>query len=345
MSGTLEHLSEHIHDQRWREVFLLTASLLHEATPLFSALQKSTQMLLKDEKILLSIQAWSKKCAAHTQDYKAPALRSLLWIIPLNLARGLALARDLGLDRDNAFGRDNVFNHACIFARDLTLNLALDLDHARDLTLNRIYRLHHNLDRDLARDAALALDHVHDLDLALDLNRTLVLDRALALNLALALDHARDSLDLTLDSALDLVLQDASPLVRKDLVFFEKSINKTNLLLITSVFGYISKKKRAKKRVEKLKSLLEKSEISSIVPSHQASDKEWRGFYKKLCEEIEKYLGLELAQVEEINTRKAIAYLKANQLFFDCLQVATVENRKAIENMILNIPDSTKETL
>ena len=38
----------------------------------------------------------------------------------------------------------------------------------------------------------------------------------------------------------------------------------------------------------------------------------------------------------------AIAYLKANQLFWECLQVARVEDREVIEDMILKAPDDSE---
>ena len=39
--------------------------------------------------------------------------------------------------------------------------------------------------------------------------------------------------------------------------------------------------------------------------------------------------------------RKTVsAYLAGNRLFYDCLQVATVDNRAAVEDMILNTPEA-----
>ena len=79
--GTLGGLTTHLNDTRWREVFLLTASILHEATPLFQAIQKSAQSVLRNKSRLLTVQAWAVQRVArlHFINEKRYAIRSLYW--------------------------------------------------------------------------------------------------------------------------------------------------------------------------------------------------------------------------------------------------------------------------
>ncbi len=61
----LERLTTHLSDRRWREVFLMTASLLHEASPLFTGLQKAAQHLMENRPHILATQTWSSQCHSY----------------------------------------------------------------------------------------------------------------------------------------------------------------------------------------------------------------------------------------------------------------------------------------
>ena len=78
--------------------------------------------------------------------------------------------------------------------------------------------------------------------------------------------------------------------------------------------------------------------ISLKPPSHSASKQAWQKFNRNIHNQTENFLGLNLDKLEKMDYRIALRYLVANQLFFDCWQVATVEDREAIEDMILNMP-------
>ncbi|MBT3321325.1 MAG: NACHT domain-containing protein [Anaerolineae bacterium] len=293
IGGTLERLSKHSNDRRWREVFLLTASLLHEASPLFTALQKNAQKILENDSYALQMQSWTIEKAGRAIDYKKSGMRSLYWFIPLNYALGFNF--DYPLDIANTL--DILLAHA----------IARDID---AVPLARSYARYDYIDR--ARALNLAVNLTDGYDLAYDLDSVRVRN-------------------LTRDSAL----QDAA---HKDLVFFEKSINKTNLLLITHLFTFLQKKEHSKKRKEKLQIILHNHGISLKPPSHSASKQAWQKFNRNIHNQTENFLGLNLDKLEKMDYRIALRYLVANQLFFDCLQVATVEDREAIEDMILNMP-------
>ena len=149
--GTVKQLMQYVGDDRWREVFKLTAGMLDDATEFFEKYLTAVTGLLEAELQLLALLNWAaKKGTQPLVAYRQPALRAFL----LHLAR----ARALALDRAVAF------DHALDQALDLTLDLDLDL--AGVLALARV------LDLDL--DPALDLDPVLDLarEVAIKLNLT-----------------------------------------------------------------------------------------------------------------------------------------------------------------------------
>jgi predicted NACHT family NTPase len=153
--GTLANLVGHCADARWREVFLLTTSLLPDAGQFMKTFQHSVDELLEGDEGLQSVLLWANKRSTSIQaeawsvrpaylfvDLYYPS-RSLDRDLTLDLTRALDLALDLAID------------HALDRAISLDLALALALDRAISLALGRAFSLNRALDR--------ALNHVHDL--------------------------------------------------------------------------------------------------------------------------------------------------------------------------------------
>ena len=299
--GTLEALSVHLNDSRWREVFLLTASLLDDATPLFQAMQNSAQEILAQDTNLLHIQRWAVNHAESAPNNTQASLRSLYWVLLLNLVYAHVLDRDRDLARARALALD------------------LDLDRALDLSLD--HGLYLSLEFARAHARAFALDLARDIYLARDIAHTL-------------------ALDLTHD--LDLFFKKPHPSAHQFPDFFETTLNKTNLLLISQLLRISPAKERTKVRVEKLSKLLDKAQEATSPPAPHTSKRVWRNFHQVIRKNTEVYLGLDFDKVERIDAEIALNYLKANRPFLDCLQVATVEDRAAVEDMILNIPEGWK---
>jgi hypothetical protein len=83
---------------------------------------------------------------------------------------------------------------------------------------------------------------------------------------------------------------------------------------------------------------LKKDELFAC-PSYRASNQNWKKFNKALLQIAGCLLNLDLNEPwDSGDLNSALAYLEANQLFRECLQVARVENREAIEDMILKAP-------
>ncbi|MBT3337854.1 MAG: hypothetical protein HN391_08020, partial [Anaerolineae bacterium] len=419
ISGTLNRLSLHLNDRRWREVFLLTASLLHEASPLFKALQSSAQNLLDKRKELHIVQRWCIEQATTHSTHHTSVLRSLCWFIPLNIARAHTLERSLKrvLNRDHSFTRKMVqdiaraLEHSDLLNRSLARAFATDKPRGHDFnsmvlepTYKRARTLHHDIDRarvivharindrtliltqaiklkslrslarkmsdDLSRDRnftrerglarkidivlARAQDKAHFIDRnstnALDLERALdhALERALELDLGLESEFSK-ALDITIAPETKKIIQHSldwyisrhtsSTSASLDFVFFKKGVIKTNIFLLASIFQKLPKKERQQKHLKILKRLLENGDETFTCPSYKASDKVWENFYAKSKNSTESFLELRIEDIKNLDIDIAQSYIAANQLFWDCLQVATVEDREAIEDMILNVPE------
>ena len=147
----------HLHDEQWREVFLLTAGLMREADDLLEAMEAESAKLINTPKLKTLFQ-WTERITGTSNDrYNGIAKRSF------------ALYQYFSLHLLNEIYEvvENIVNH--------------DLDLYRDL-----YRyLYRYLDRDLYRDLYRYLDLYRDLyfdrDRDRDLYRYLDLDRDLYL--------------------------------------------------------------------------------------------------------------------------------------------------------------------
>jgi len=136
--GTLAGLINHLGDARWREVFLLTASLLNKnnADAFFGLFKRAIDGLVKGDKQLVKLLEWAdKKANSVKTSYKVAALRSFYCVLPFDardpardLARVFDLAFDLAFDRGRDFDYD--------FTRFLGRAHFLAFDRARDLDLD-----------------------------------------------------------------------------------------------------------------------------------------------------------------------------------------------------------------
>jgi hypothetical protein len=231
-------IDQYLTDDRWREVFLLTASMLDDADLFFEQFALALERMACEEDVIADLVSWAEKQAerARNKGIKLSEMRSQCMCYALALARALIrdrnLARDRDLVRDHArdLGRELDRTHDLALAlaldRDRARDLARDLDRARarelDLQLERARARDRDLDNALARARALARDL--DLDLgcafARDLERECDLARAHANTRALDRDHARPlahALDLDFERAIahDLDRESARALAHK----------------------------------------------------------------------------------------------------------------------------------
>ena len=166
--GTLERLLDHVTDDQWDEVFLLTVSLLDDDVDDFFALfiERLNGISAKSKEVqqLLTWAQEQAETAAHVQKLAFKPVSVRAWYLALDLGYTL----DIDLDPDPGYANAIVahldHNLDRTIAHDLDLELALDLD--LDRTIN------HNLFPDLAQGINSARKLTQQLGY-LDLNKVL----------------------------------------------------------------------------------------------------------------------------------------------------------------------------
>jgi predicted NACHT family NTPase len=138
-SGTVERLiSKHLTDNRWHEVFLMTASLLDDANNFFELFLKKTASFLETDPNFLDQVRWVYLTAnKNIHRLQIPLKESVL----IYIARSLALAstRDkkiyLDLELSLVLAQKNDNDHILANNLDAAFILAQDHDFARNLNL------------------------------------------------------------------------------------------------------------------------------------------------------------------------------------------------------------------
>ena len=118
-SGALDRLLSHIADDKWREVFLLSASLLPDATMFLTSFEGALQRLIVGRPQLAPWLRWIDALATKSlASYRRPATR-------LFYARALAPVRSRAINR--------AIDGNLAYALDRALDLDSNLTHALDL--------------------------------------------------------------------------------------------------------------------------------------------------------------------------------------------------------------------
>jgi hypothetical protein len=165
--GALKNLVKaHCADKRWREVFLLTTSLLPDASQFMTIFRCGVDKLLGGDEKLTKLLEWAYKKSTLIQDHPwivRPSYLSVGFYYEIYyLSRALAFAltrtyRDLDFDLDLKFYFDNELARHLAVARDIAHNLALPggIAYAHAHTLSRDVPSNHNYVLDLARSLGL----------------------------------------------------------------------------------------------------------------------------------------------------------------------------------------------
>jgi predicted NACHT family NTPase len=155
-NSAYENLVKHLTEKRWREVFLLTASMTRNADSLLKLIKQNIDEIAATSEKLQQFLTWiNKKSSSVEVPHKPAAIRAFYLDLAYNL--------DFSLDLHLAYDLD--FNLDLDLAYDRALDRALDLD--LDLSLANFHLFH-------AFDLVnLYLDRALDLDLDPKLERKL----------------------------------------------------------------------------------------------------------------------------------------------------------------------------
>lgn len=143
-------IGQHLTDQRWREVFLLTASLLDDGDEFLTVMRHAIDGIVVDAPILMQLLTWS-----HDRAHLANPLvekRAVVQLAYIYLALDFALTLDLTLDLalDLASARERTSALVRERPRSLSLELARTRTHLHLLNLDSARARKIDLDLDLA---------------------------------------------------------------------------------------------------------------------------------------------------------------------------------------------------
>jgi hypothetical protein len=183
--GAIRRLLTHAHEDRWREVILITASLLQNADVFFDHFLDALVAIVAPHARLVEFLAWSaRKAASVTDPYRLAAVRSFYSFLVLkhgcdpalsfnlDLAQAQALTRDRALARDGApdfsltLDLDRVFTQVLDHARVGASARACDLAHASIVSRFIVQTLARNSAHDLIPDLASTRDLAERLNLS-----------------------------------------------------------------------------------------------------------------------------------------------------------------------------------
>ena len=292
--GTLSNLVNHISDHRWREVFLLTASLLNEADSFFEEMLTYTDQLLENEPLLREIQAWVVRKSSKFQTEHLGSIQSLYWYIILDIA------------------------HFNARIRISTLEIARALENIRDFT----YKL---VDSQIYLSVVLpkAQNLVNFNDLAFDYKRNITneIDFAFLLNDTELEQLSIIEKEMILDIALLFGLSVSH--------FFTLASRGEELQpRYDEVINYFQKLKTFSKEISPS---LEKALNNLKLPNRNADFKNWETFENRFRSITIQHndIGHQWS-LTETNIDSLRRYLVANSIILDALPVAYIDNRKQV---------------
>jgi hypothetical protein len=294
-----KELMKHITDKRWREVFLLTASLLDDADDFFVLLKNAIDNLIEqDEKIFEFLQSVKNKANSVQSPYQIRKTQFLylfleLCLIPYSFDIDILLFTILDMKSFSA-----AYDIGC--------------------RLNSIFRIS-NYDYDR-----------HSLALIYALQR-----KSIKINFQTTSELKLSSKDISLDYMLYISLMIVLLFSNINSKLFKKNINENYFSLVEFYLEVINKSFELgfDKTARSLMQLKDK------IPAKTASQNDWKLFYQKLSEVLqsERNIGKQWS-FNDTQIRLLINYLDTDRLLHDCLKLATVSDREAIKNSLFLPP-------
>ncbi len=292
-------MADHLGDDRWREVFLLSASLLSEesANDFFFTMQQGADELLAADPALVQLLTWAddqcRKVNSPTKQFPVVRLAYIFLAFAREIDRYRSPARTLALTRD--------------LARDLTRDLTRDLARARAITRDITRAISRDRVRNFAHEMALARSR--GLDLGRETAPHIGFDYSLFYTWAYAQLFANRKVD-----EHDQVWQEAMVAyshLSKSMIVLAKE---TGLPIVAQTVA------------------------TQPLPPSTAAPQAWQQYANTLYAILQQRdLARQWAFSDE-QSETLERYFAANELLIQCLKVATVTDRQAIWNGLLEPP-------
>ncbi len=311
--GAVTRLMQHVGDDRWREVFLLVAGMLEDATEFGEQYMAAAHKLIgEDTQLIHFIECGVEKGAVAQAGYKIAASRAFFHY----------RTRALALDDVNLKLADLTLGYL-----DEWKTVLKNLDDF-DATPNNPEALAHALSifdraRSLARALARTLDHFLDNDIILH-------DYSHTLEGIVSVDEG------TLGATLDTHTLNASLI----LLIYARNFDRYSVLKIAE-----------RRQLSEMAGTLRTMMLPEIGQEHDvqlAYAKNLAAILEKYQDQWDPYHLMAVTEDEallwkDISKKQVVMwtfYLEANLLLARCLQVAYVPNRQALEDKILLPPES-----
>ncbi|NEQ71331.1 MAG: signal transduction protein, partial [Symploca sp. SIO2D2] len=151
--GDLAALVEHITEKRWREVFLLTVSMMLDASELMQLIkQKIDRLVARDEKIQQFLHWLNQKSRSVDAPYKPAAVRAFYLSLDLDPDLELSQILEPALEQSLGFFLDLDLDEALNKALDFGLGLSRGaFNFSQPLSLGRYETIVNMLDRTLSQ--------------------------------------------------------------------------------------------------------------------------------------------------------------------------------------------------
>ncbi len=325
----------HLTDSRWREVFLLTASLLNNADTFIHTFRQALDGPIAGDDGIATLLRWAARKAAQTAaGHDQVAARSLY--LSLSLARVCDIACDLDLTCDFDLARALVrvigLARVIYLNQDFDLGCTVSFDIARDLA--------HDLARDLdiARTIILAIANARTINIDIVIPRNIDIDTRCVIDL----DHVLYSA-YTINQTGGCEFVRASDFMFDPMPFLARTVSQATdqaerPTALAALHRYITG----------VCALIDAHDSTSAfahaiaklpVPAVDAPPAAWRSYADVLQailiehRDIGHAWTLTFDQMERIET-----YLKTTHLLAECLTLAAVSDRQAIEATLLLPP-------
>lgn len=316
--GSLERLAKYITDSRWREVFLLTASLLDEADHFFEIMKQAIDESILKNDTLRNIHNFIQRRVSSIEGFHKSSLYSIYWYLILSL--------DVNRNRDSA----RTFARKGDYVR--TSELASDLAYGLIFTLSKGYAEQN----DLALVNALTVDRENrKLNEKGDLSTIGALESDI--NLAETLFQEKLVGPISPDSQINQIYLDWNLLYAIRFIRVFEAIGNYQVYEKTQkrILAYFSKLVSYSKSIDRDLGI----ELENIpYPNPTESKVEWNRFIRQICDISKKYRSIgNNWSLKNEELQRVIDNLYANQLLVDCLNVAIVSKRQEILENLMHI--------
>jgi hypothetical protein len=291
----------HTYDDRWREVILMTASLLNNADGFFHHFQRSIINIISDNEYLAELLEWTdeKSRVLDTPEGRVTARLIYLYI-------SLAFYWDHTLDRERARARQVAYERA----RELGLTVGFDLDSL----------LRHSTALPFALNDSVAKNQAVDLERYFDIEKELKFDAASSIHPSLALDFHLAKFLYTF---------------RLTLLLSGEASRRGSISKLAAYYALVRQKYKSD-----LGSEVEDLLKNSAAQLSNLKDSELANFADAFRDTVMQRYNLRYERrLSKTEIESLTQFVTASRLLYQCMQLAAVADRKSLVERLLSLRD------